>query len=959
MIKSLMAKVYFKFRPLSHLTETPVIVGNALSLGQWNPQDGCRLTHWSSETGQWCSEAALLLSIDTDTEYKYVFRVGGKVVWERLTCNRTLRPTSNSLVVEDEEGTYVSKAYVIEARRYASTSPVTPSAFLETFAPPGYSEEDHVLIVSFLPPVYLISESPALQFAREPTPWIYSLYQSALDAGVDFQWICLLSCTEEVQKVLSEQYHITAVSCSKDLLQRHEQYCEGVLEPIMQGLIETNPEDLAVHRSELWEGYRAVNSVLAGAVMNERKGEDLIWLHDYQLLMTASFLGRHQTDPPLNLGLSLHSPFPPSDIFKVLPNHEALLNSMLACDLVSFQCFDYLRSFLSACKLVLGAEHCYKNNGLAGVSYFGREIAVKTCYCGVSFSEVDEAANSPECQQLANELRSEFSGQKVILGFELIRKSSWLFNKLAAFRDYLTCSPASHLTLLCLCVKEVKPLSKCLLQLYAQIQALAEEINARVGRKAAVIREMPREKCPLEVRLAYLKTAHMYWDCTLKGFAPIVVEFALVHRPSWQPIVLSPFSLLSSSFKSAYRVNPFNFQEILDAFHYADWINTDESLYDPREFERLAENEAVKWGEDFLNSLKSARKNSLEFVFRPLGLGDKLKQVALRRNFDALMPDKLSVDYKRARNRLIMLSNEGALLPLTPLASIQQKSNVLQALEELCKDERNSIYVLSDCEKQSLDAVYSGVGNLGLVAEEGGLIKDKYTGFTWQRLAREERTWKRIAADVIELYVERIEGAVRVVRETMVLFSYQHASQDFGCLLARELLSHLELVLQPYQDDCEIVSGPDFIKVKSFGCDKGSILQKIALMVTEKKGPIGLVLCIGDGPSDEDLFKATHTGLQWQADAKRLSCTVGMKPSLASHYVHSIQDVWRLVGMLKDQSVKVRGRQTRGSYSQNDCSDILQGRNVGDRNRPILALSISCMQVTTKHKDDIFAYDEV
>lgn len=936
-----------------------MIVGNVLSLGQWNSQDGCHLTRWSPETGQWCSEAPLLLPIDTDIEYKYVFRLSGKVVWERLACNRTLRPTSNSLVVEDEEGSYVSKTYVIEARRYSSTSPATPSALLGTFDPPGFSEEDHVLIVSFRPPVYLLSEAPDLHFAREPTPWIYSLYQSALDAGVDFQWISFLSCSEEAQKVLSEQYHVTVVSCASDLLLRHELYCEGVLEPIMQGLIELNPEDLAGYRSELWEGYRAVNSVLAGAVMNERKGEDLIWLHDYQLLMTASFLGRHQADPPLNLGLSLHSPFPPSDIFKVLPNHEALLNSMLACDLVSFQCFDYLRSFLSACKLVLGAEHCYKNNGLAGVSYFGREIAVKTCYCGVSFSEVDAAANSPACEQLASELACEFSDQKVILGFEVIRKSSWLFNQLTAFRDYLTSCPASRLTLLCLCMKEAKPLSQYLLQLYAQIQALAADINLRTGRKAVVIREMPREKCPLEVRLAYLKTAHLYWDCTLKGFSPIVVEFALVHRPAWLPIVLSPFSVLSSSFKSAYRVNPFNFQEILDAFHYADWIKADFSLFDHREFERLAENEAQKWGENFLNSLKTARKNSSEFVFRPLGLGDKLKQVALRRNFDALLPDKLSFDYKRARNRLILLSNEGALLPLTPVASIQQKSNVLQALEELCKDERNSIYILSDSEKQCLDTVYSGVGNLGLVAEEGGLIKDKYTGFTWQRLAREERTWKRIAAEVIGLYVERIEGAVAVVRETMVLFSYQHASQDFGCLLARELLSHLELVLQPYQDDCEIVSGADFIKVRSYGCDKGSILQKIALMVTEKKGPIGLVLCIGDGPSDEDMFKVTHTGLQVQADAKRLSCTVGMKPSLASHYVHSIQEVWKLVGLLKDQSVKVRGRQTRGSYSQNDCSDILQGKTIGDRNRPILALSISCTQVTTKHKDDIFAYDEV
>lgn len=945
-----MAKVYFKFKPVSHLLEVPVLVGNTLSLGQWNPQDGCRLTRFSPETGQWCSEAFVLLPMDTDIEYKYVFSQGGKFLWEQLKCNRVIRPTHDSLIVEDEESVYVSKTYVTEARRYSCSSPATPSLFLGAFPSPGFSEEDNVLIVSFTPPVSLL---PDRQISPNPTPWISSLYQSAIYSGVHFQWICVLSCSEADQKFLSEQHHITAVSCAEDLLRRHELFCERVLEPILQGRIDLSPEDLPQYPTELWEGYRGVNSLLADAVMNERQGEDLIWLQDYQVLMTASFLGRHQTDPPLNIGLSLHLPFPSSDVFKVLPHNEALLNSMLACDLVTFQCFSYLRSFLSACKRVLGADSCYKENGLVAVSYFGREIVLKACFCGVSFGEVEEKANSQDCLTLQNQLKAQFSGEKVVFSAEKVDKSSLILTKLAAFQAYLQVNPASTLTLVHMWVLG-KPLSKSLQVLLARVQALAANINQETGRKAVVLLEIAQENWQLAVRLAYLKTAQVYWDCSLKGFAPIVVEFAVSHQPLGQPMLIPPFSPLVSSLKHAYCVNPFHFQEVLAGFQYADWAEAESSLYDREEMERLARQEASNWGWACLNDLKQARKNSFLFVYRPLGLGDKLKQVALRRNFDGLLADKLSTDYKGARNRLILLSNEGALLPLTPLASPQQQANVLQALEELCRDERNSIYVLSDSTKQSLDAVYSGIRSLGLVGEEGSLIKDKYTGFTWQKLAKDGSDWKVIAEEVIAMYVERLEGAVKVVRETMVVFSYREASQDFGCLLARELLCHLELVLQPYQDDCEIVAGSDCIKVRSLGCTKGAVLLKISQMVTEKKGPLGLILCIGDGPEDEEMFKAMHTDLTMQRETKRVSCTVGMKPSLASHYVHSIQEVWKLVNLLKDHSVKVLTTQTRGSYSHNE---ILQGKTIGDRNRPILALSISCTQVT-KAKDDILAYDE-
>ena len=335
--------------------------------------------------------------------------------------------------------------------------------------------------------------------------------------------------------------------------------------------------------------------------------------------------------------------------------------------------------------------------------------------------------------------------------------------------------------------------------------------------------------------------------------------------------------------------------------------------------------------------------------------------MALRKNFDCLLSsNKLSTEYRRARNRLILLANEGTLMPQTSDSTPKNRANVISALEELCKDERNSMYVLSDKEKSLLDEVYCGVKNLGLVAEQGSLIKDRYTGSSWQRLARETKKWMILAEDVIGAYVNRIEGARKEVMETQVLFRYEDADPDYGSLLAKELLSHLELVLQPFSEDCEIISGSSFIQVKPIGCDKGVILQKVSCMVSEKKGPIDFVLCIGDSVSDEDMFNVIHdgVGLMVAADARKIACTVGLKPSMAAYYLLSASDVVKIVNVMKDFSVKVRPSQTKSSYSYNDCSEIFQGRSIGDGERPIMALSISFANGNTKHKGDPFLRED-
>jgi trehalose-6-phosphate synthase len=67
---------------------------------------------------------------------------------------------------------------------------------------------------------------------------------------------------------------------------------------------------------------------------------DLIWVHDYHLMLLPLYLKKKL--PEASVGFFLHIPFPTSEIFRILPVREELLRGILSSDLVGFHTPDYL-----------------------------------------------------------------------------------------------------------------------------------------------------------------------------------------------------------------------------------------------------------------------------------------------------------------------------------------------------------------------------------------------------------------------------------------------------------------------------------------------------------------------------------------------------------------------------------------------------------------------------------------
>jgi trehalose-6-phosphate synthase len=102
---------------------------------------------------------------------------------------------------------------------------------------------------------------------------------------------------------------------------------------------------------DYWNHYRKVNARFAAMIEAKSSSEDLVWVHDYHLMLVAGFIkarGRLR-----DLAYFHHIPFPPPDIFEILPWRVPILRGLLRFNVVGFQTVRDQRNFVDCVRRCL------------------------------------------------------------------------------------------------------------------------------------------------------------------------------------------------------------------------------------------------------------------------------------------------------------------------------------------------------------------------------------------------------------------------------------------------------------------------------------------------------------------------------------------------------------------------------------------------------------------------------
>src|SRR5437899_12924232 len=132
-----------------------------------------------------------------------------------------------------------------------------------------------------------------------------------------------------------------------DVKRFYEGFSNGVLWPLFHYLVDQVP----LHVRD-WGAYERVNRRFAEVIAAHHRPGDLVWVHDYHLMLVPQLV--RELVPGARLGFFLHIPFPASEVFRTLPNREQPLEGMLGADLLGFHTAASGRPFGASLLRILG-----------------------------------------------------------------------------------------------------------------------------------------------------------------------------------------------------------------------------------------------------------------------------------------------------------------------------------------------------------------------------------------------------------------------------------------------------------------------------------------------------------------------------------------------------------------------------------------------------------------------------
>ncbi|CAH8354409.1 unnamed protein product [Eruca vesicaria subsp. sativa] len=720
---------------------------------------------------------------------------------------------------------------------------------------------------------------------------------------------------DDVEQILFDKFKCVPTFLPPDLQSKfYDGFCKRQLWPLFHYMLPFTADHGTRFDRSLWEAYVATNKLFFQKVIQViNPDDDYVWIHDYHLMVLPSFLRRRFNR--IRMGFFLHSPFPSSEIYRSLPVREEILKALLNSDLIGFHTFDYARHFLTCCSRMLGLEYQSKR-GYIGLEYYGRTVGIKIMPVGINMGRIQTVMRYSEEEGKVMELRKRYEGKTVLLGIDDMDIFKGINLKLLAMEQMLNQhSNWRGRAVLVQIVNPARGKGIDIDEIRGEIEGSCRRINAEFGKPGyqpivyidtpvsinEIIAYYHIAECVVvtAVRDGMNLTPYEYIVCR-QGLLGSESDF---NGPKKSMLVASEFIGCSPSLSGAIRVNPWNVEATGEALNEAlSMGDPEKQLRHEKHFRYVSTHDVAFWSRSFLQDLERICVDHFKKRCWGMGISFGFRVVALDPNFRKLSIPCIVSDYKRAKSRAILLDYDGTLMPQNSVNKAPSQE-VLNFLNALCEDKKNSIFIVSGRGRESLGKWFSPCENIGIAAEHGYFLK--WPGKTeWETCGQScDFGWMQIVEPVMKQYTEATDGSSIEIKDSALVWQYRDADSGFGSLQAKEMLEHLESVLA--NEPVAVKSGHYIVEVKPQGVSKGSVSEKIFSSMDEKGKPVDFVLCIGDDRSDEDMFEAIGNAMSKRLicdNALVFACTVGQKPSKAKYYLDDTMEVTSMLESLAEAS---------------------------------------------------------
>lgn len=648
-----------------------------------------------------------------------------------------------------------------------------------------------------------------------------------------------------------------------------EGFCDNTIWPLFNYFTQNTRYNLAK-----WEAYKKVNQLFADVISKYMKGDDILWVHDYHLMLVPQLI--REKFPNVSIGYFQHIPFPSFEIFRFLPWRMELLEGILGADLIGFHTYDYQRHFMSSVRRLLGHETVFNR-----IRLDERIVKVDAFPKGIDFEFFNNTAK--ELAKSTGDQKSEFhkelkdylgkdKNRKIILSIDRLDYTKGIPDRIKAFELFLKKYPEyiEKVSLFLFVIPSRENVTD-----YQDLKKEMDELVGRVNGRYGTIGWMPvwyfyRPVDRLEMIELYSSADIALIIPTRDGMNLNAKEFIACKIDKIGVLILSEMAGAAKELGESVIVNPNNRTEVAEAIHLALNMPVQEQIERNSALQkRLKIYNEERWANDFINGLESVKK------LQESNYTHKVNSGVLNKLIDA---------YKSAEKRILFLDYDGTLTGFhkDPQMAMPNKE-LYSILEKLISVEKNTIVIISGRDKETLSKWFGNYERLAYIAEHG--VWNKNPGAEWEMIGQIEKEWMGIIEPVLQSYTDRTPRSFIEYKNYSLVWHYRDADPDMGQQRSWELKDDLKNYIANL--NLEIMDGDKVIEIKNAGINKGkAALNKIGS--TE----FDFILAIGDDWTDEYTFNSLPESAY--------TIKVGTKTTAAKYYVKDVKDVRDLLDQLEE-----------------------------------------------------------
>jgi trehalose 6-phosphate synthase/phosphatase len=667
---------------------------------------------------------------------------------------------------------------------------------------------------------------------------------------------------EKIRKEILNKFGAHCVFLSdEDMEKFYEGFCNKTIWPLFHYF-----PAYTSYENENWEQYVSVNEIFCKALIPVIRPGDLIWVHDYHLMLLPAML--RKKFPAAAIGFFLHIPFPSYEVFRLIPStwRKEIMDGIYGADLIGFHTHDYATYFLRSTQRILGNP-----NHMGEVLMDNRLVKVDNFPMGIDYAKYNSAIKARKTGVEIKKLMRSFAGFKIVLSIDRQDYTKGILNRLRGYEYFLKIHP-EWIEKICL-IMIVVP-SRIGVENYVSIKDQIDQLVGNINGKYGNLNWTPvlyqYHSISFHELIALYNKASIALVTPLRdGMNLVAKEFIAARSGKSGVLILSEMAGAADELAESIIINPNNIEEIAGAIAKACNMPVKEQAGHLKVMQkRIQAYDVFHWAGDFISSLKAIKEKQERLSAKKLNSSER---------------NKILGSFKKAATRTLFLDYDGTLTPYAghPEDAIPGKE-LIRLLRRLSHLDNTSLVIISGRDRKTLEKWFGHLP-VSLVAEHGLFIKEQ-SGH-WQLLRPIRKNWKKKVIPILLSYTDKLPGSFIEEKEYSLVFHYRNAEPELASLRVKELTDHL--VNFTANMDVKVLNGSKALELKNAGVEKGVAALHWLSKKTRKPH---FTLSVGDDVTDEDLFRVMPENA--------FSIKVGQAPSYAKYNLYNSSEVLDLLNRL-------------------------------------------------------------